>query len=102
MAERKLRMALLSRYSRLYTQRYGQKPDININKEQWSADSLVESYGLPECLDLLAYYFEASSNPNWQYFAYNADKVREAQREVEEDNRERAERRRMAKEWLSG
>ena len=102
MADRKQRMALISRYSRLHTQRYENKPDLNINKEQWAADSLVESYGLPDCLDLLAYYFEASSNPSWQYFAYNADKVLEAKQAIDEDNRERNERRKMAREWLSG
>jgi hypothetical protein len=57
---------------------------------------------LPDCFDLLAYYFEVSSNPNWQYFAYNADKVVESKRSLEEDKKERAERRKMAREWLNG
>ena len=73
-----------------------------MNKEQWAADALVESYGLPACYDLLAYYFEAGSNPDWQYFAYNAEKIIDSRNALEEDNRERAERRRMAKEWLNG
>lgn len=102
MAERRDRMALLSRYSKLFTQRYGTKPDVNINKEQWAADALIESYSLPNCFDLLAYYFDVSSNPNWHYFAYNADKVVESKRALEEDKRERAERRKMAREWLNG
>lgn len=102
MAERKLRMALLSRYSKLYSQKYQSKPEININKEQWAADALVESFGLPDCLDLLAYYFDVSSNPNWQYFAYNAEKVSESKRALEQDQKERTERRKMAREWLNG
>lgn len=102
MADRKFRMALLSRYSKLYSEKYEAKPDVNINKEQWAADSLIESYGLPDCLDLLGYYFEVSSAPSWQYFAYNADKILEAKRSLEEDYKERAERRKLAKEWLNG
>ena len=50
MAERKDRMALLSRYSKLHKARYEQKPSLNLNVEQWSADALVESYGIVECL----------------------------------------------------
>lgn len=102
MAERKERMALLSRYARLYNLKYGSRPNLNMNKEQWAADGLVESYGLPSCYDLLAYYFEVSSNPDWNYFAYNAETIIESRSRLEEDNRERAERRLRAKEWLSG
>jgi len=102
MAERKLRMALLSRYSKLYTQKYESKPDINMYKEQWAADALVESYGLPDCLDLLAYYFEVSNAPTWQYFCYNADKIVESRKAMEQDQKERTERRKLAREWLNG
>lgn len=42
MAERKDRMALLSRYAKYHTLHYGQKPDHNINREQWAADNLVD------------------------------------------------------------
>jgi len=59
MAERKDRMALLSRYSKYHT---------------------------------------ATS---WNYFAYNAEKILQAQKDKKRDDEERAERRRMAKEWLS-
>lgn len=102
MAERKFRMALLSRYTRLHNLKYGSKPDLNLNKEQWAADGLIESYGLTDCYDLLAYYFESAQTPNWNYFAYNADKVLEAKSQIEEDIKEREERRKMAKEWLNG
>lgn len=102
MADRKLRMALLSRYSRLHNIKYGSRPELNMNKEQWASDALIESYGLPDCYDLLEYYFDAATTPNWQYFAYNADKIIEAKAQFEEDMRERAERRKMAKEWLNG
>jgi hypothetical protein len=99
-AQRKDRMALLSRYSKLYFARYGQRPDHNINKEQWAADNLVESYTLGGCYDLLEYYFEVAQMPSWKHFANYADAILSAKNRVEEDQKERAERRRLAKEWL--
>ena len=101
MAERKDRMALLSRYSKLHTLRYGEKPVHNINKEQWSADGLIESYGMPTCYELMQYYFDVSPSPSWPYFANYADKIIEARRRVDKDLKERAERLRMARVWLS-
>jgi len=101
MADRKDRMALLSRYSKLHFERYGQRPTHNINAEQWSADNLVESYTLPVCYDLLDYYFEVSSNPNWKYFAHYAEKIIESKQQLIQDQRERAERRKMARAWLN-
>lgn len=101
MADRKDRMALLSRYSKLYAQKYGAKPNLNLNVEQWSADALVESYTLQGCYDLLEYYFKVSSNPSWNYFSYNAQSVAYAKMARETDDKERAERRAMARRWLS-
>lgn len=101
MADRKDRMALLSRYAKLHTVRYGSRPDHNLNKEQWAADNLVESYTLPVCYDLLDYYFDTAHTPSWKYFANYADAIVQAKRQLEQDKKERAERRKMAKEWLS-
>ena len=101
MAERKDRMALLSRYSKLHTAKYEQKPSLNLNVEQWAADSLVESYGIGVCYDLLDYYFNISMSPSWSYFAYNAEKILQGKIESEQDNYERQERRKLAIRWLS-
>ena len=101
MAQRKDRMALLSRYAKLHAARYGLRPDHNLNKEQWAADNLIESYTLGGCYDLLDYYFEAATTPTWKYFANYADAVFKARAQLEEDTRERAERRRLAREWLN-
>ena len=62
---------------------------------------LVESYGISGCYDILEYYFKVAENPSWNYFAYNAEKILQAQKDKSRDDKERAERRRMAKEWLS-
>ena len=100
MAERKDRMALLSRYSKLHTAKYEQKPSLNLNVEQWAADSLVESYGIGVCYDLLDYYFNISMSPSWSYFAYNAEKILQGKIESEQDNYERQERRKLSRRWL--
>lgn len=101
MAERKDRMALLSRYSKLHTIRYQQKPSLNLNVEQWAADALIQSYGLPDCYDLLEYYFEVALNPSWKYFANYADAILEKRLQNQIDDKERVERRNMARKWLS-
>jgi len=100
-AERKDRMALLSRYSKLHTIKYEEKPSLNLNVEQWASDALIESYGIGKCYDLLDYYFSVSQSPSWNYFAYNTEKILQAKLDKVRDDEERAERRRMAKEWLS-
>ena len=101
MAERKDRMALLSRYNKLHLQRYEAKSNMNLNVEQWAADALVESYGIGVCYDLLDYYFNISLAPGWSYFAYNAQKILEAKLEVEQDIKDREERRKLARKWVN-
>lgn len=101
MPERKDRMALLSRYSKLHKARYEEKPLLNLNVEQWAADALIESFGMPACYDLLDYYFEVSPSPAWKYFANYADKIIDSREQALKDLRDRKERRQLAKEWLS-
>lgn len=101
MAERKDRMALLSRYAKLHTKHYEERVTLNLNVEQWAADALIESYGLPECYDLLEYYFSVAESPSWKWFANYADKIIDGRQRVVQDLAERAERRAKAKEWLN-
>jgi hypothetical protein len=101
MADRKDRMALLSRYSKLHKIRYQEKPLLNLNVEQWASDALIESFGLDICYDMLEYYFDVSPSPNWKYFANYADTIIASRERLVQDLRERSERRKKAKEWLS-
>ena len=101
MADRKDRMALLSRYNKLHLQRYEQKSNLNLNVEQWAADALVESYGIKDCFDLLDYYFQIAQSPNWNFFAYNAQEILNGRMAIEQDLKEREERRKLARKWLS-
>ena len=101
MADRKDRMALLSRFNKFYLQRYEQKSNMNLNVEQWAADALVESYGITQCYDLVEYYFSIAQEPSWNYFAYNAEKILNGRLDVQQDLREREERRQLARKWLS-
>jgi len=101
MADRKDRMALLSRFNKFYLQRYEQKSNMNLNVEQWAADALVESYGINQCYDLVEYYFSIAQEPSWNYFAYNAEKILNGRLDVQQDLKEREERRQLARKWLS-
>ncbi len=101
MAERKDRMALLSRYAKFHTKHYEERVTLNLNVEQWAADALIESYGLPDCYDLLEYYFSVAQKPTWKYFANYAHEIIDKRQQYKQDLEERAERRKMAKEWLN-
>jgi hypothetical protein len=101
MADRKDRMALLSRYSKLHKIKYQEKPLLNLNVEQWASDALIESFGLDICYDMLQYYFDVSPSPSWKYFANYADTIIASRERLVQDLRERSERREKAREWLS-
>ncbi len=101
MTEKQKRFALLSRFDKHYKFKLEQEPRYNKWVEQWSANALIESYGLELCYDLLEYYFEVTENPSWNHFAYIAHDILERKQEQEKDLIDRSQRRKMAKEWLS-
>jgi hypothetical protein len=101
MADRTQRFALLSRYDKYHQLKYKEKPVYNKWSEQWAADALVESYGLDACLDLLEYYFDTARSPDWKYFSNYAQDIITAKKQKEQDDKERAERREMARSWLN-
>jgi hypothetical protein len=101
MAERSERFALLSRYSKHYAEKYNVKPEMNLHKAQHASGDLVDSFTLPVCYDILEYYFQVAESPSWTYFVFNAEKILQAKKDKLKDDEDRAERRRMAKEWLS-
>lgn len=101
MADRKERFAVISKFERQC--KINEYPLTQINKynEQWAADALLESFSMDEIYDAMSYYFKVNSRPTWKGFANNVDRLLQSKREKEEDDRLRAERRAMAKEWLS-
>ena len=101
MAERKDRMALLGTYSSQHLKKYGVKPILNLNTEQWAADAVIESFGLDLSMRLVYYYFEVAQTHSWTFYAYNAEKLLKAMDDKAKDDKERAERREMARRWLS-
>jgi hypothetical protein len=101
MAERKDRMALLGTYSSQHLKKYGTKPLLNLNTEQWAADAVIESFGLDLSMRLVYYYFEVGQTQSWTFYAYNAEKLLKAMDDKAKDIKERQERREMAKRWLS-
>ncbi len=101
MVDRKERFAVLSRYEKYCKQNNINMPTMNKYNEQWAADALLESFTFDEIDTAMQYYFGISSNPTWKGFANNVDRLLQSKAEKEEDQRLRAERRAMAKEWLS-
>lgn len=99
MAEKKFRFAILTKFKKRLSER-GINSDINIYSQQWAADAMIESYGYDETIDAIDYYFSISSSPDWNWFAYNSEKVIQSKRSEEEDKRVRAKLRAKAKEWL--
>jgi hypothetical protein len=101
MADRKERFALISRYEKLHRFKYGEKPIINKNTAQWSADAILESFELHECYDILDYFFEIHPSPSWDTFTYHADKLYKSMEDKKQDDENRRLIRERARKWLS-
>jgi hypothetical protein len=93
------KFALLTKFRKRLKDK-GLDDTMNMHVEQWAADSLIQSYTLQGCYDLIEYYFAVSASPTWKWFAYNADKIYSAKKLKAEDDRVRAIMREQAKEWL--
>jgi hypothetical protein len=93
------KFALLTKFRKRLKDK-GLDDTMNMHVEQWAADSLIQSYTLQGCYDLIEYYFAVSASPTWKWFAYNADKIYSAKKLKSEDDRVRAIMREQAKEWL--
>jgi hypothetical protein len=93
------KFALLTKFRKRLKDK-GLDDTMNMHVEQWAADSLIQSYTLQGCYDLIEYYFAVSASPTWKWFAYNADKIYSAKQLKAEDDRVRAIMREQAKEWL--
>jgi len=101
MADRKQRFAVLSRFEKHW--KINGFPPLTINKynEQWAADALLESFDMDQIYETMEYYFKINPRPTWKGFANNVDRLIQSKSDREEDDRLRAERRAMAKEWMS-
>ena len=101
MVDRKERFALLSRYEKYCKLNNIFMPAMNKCNEQWAADALLESFTFEQIDTAMQYYFSINPNPTWKGFANNVGRLLQLKADKEEDQRLRAERRAMAKEWLS-
>jgi hypothetical protein len=99
MADKKQRFAILTRFQKHLKER-NISAEINIYSQQWAADAMIESYGYEKTMDAIEYYFSISASPDWNWFAYNSDKVIQSKRLEEEDKAVRAKLRAGAKKWL--
>ena len=102
MADRKDRFSVISRFEKHCKIKDIPYPQINKYNEQWAADALLESFSLDVVYDAMEYYFNVQSRPTWKGFANNVDRLIQSKKDREEDNRLRAERREMVREWMNG
>lgn len=83
---------LLSVYKELYRERYKREPQINIYREKWGMQDVIDSIGFERAKEVLEYYFKTSKpgHPIQQFF-FNFDKLNNYMVELEKDraNREK-------------
>lgn len=101
MADRKNRFALISKFEQMCRINGYQKPALNKHKEQWAADSILESWDDPDIYKAMEYYFKINKNPSWNGFVNNVDGLLESLRQQEADAKFRADMREKAKAWLT-
>ena len=90
MTNKQQKFALLTKFRKRLKDK-GLDDTMNMHVEQWAADSLIQSYTLQGCYDLIEYYFAVSASPTWKWFAYNADKIYSAKKLKAEDEPKKPE-----------
>lgn len=80
----KLVNMLMTRYVKLYENRYGKKPVFNRNTERWAFGYLLEDLG-HEALPALEYYFTLKRSLNSSDFLKNYHEINQWRQEDEED-----------------
>jgi len=101
-SDRKNRFALINEFEKKLKIHGITYHPMNKYNEQWAADALLQSFTLDEIYEAMEYYFKINPRPTWKGFANNVDKLIQSKKDKDEDDRLRAERRAMAKEWLNG
>lgn len=100
MADKKQRFSVISRFQKIAKEKGKTLQPINMYSQQWAADAMIESYGYEETLDIVDYYFSVSASPDWNWFAYNSDRLVQSRANEKEDRALRARLRNGAKKWL--
>ena len=79
--------ALLSKYIKLYTDKYKTKPVLNRYKEKYAMLDVMDSVGYERAIEILEYYFSLNrlSHP-LSFFLYNFERMDEVMVEIEKNN----------------
>lgn len=101
MADRKVKFAFLSFFSKRYQEVMGQKLVMNKYATQWDADALLESYPEPLLKDMVNRYFALSDHPSWRGFCRDAQKILDGMQIEDADLSERALIKKRAREWMN-
>lgn len=93
---------LLSVYKELYRERYKREPQINIYREKWGMQDVIDSIGFERAKEVLEYYFKTSKpgHPIQQFF-FNFDKLNSYMVELEKDRANREKLRLETKEMVA-
>jgi len=86
--------ALLSKYSSLYKQKYGNSPVVNKYKEKWAVISLIEDFGADSVRESLKYYFKLNrEGHSLSWFFNNFSNIHSSRLSSERDAMIRREQR---------
>lgn len=78
---------LITRYVKLYTQRYGKAPAINRYRERWGFQSAIEDLGKDDAQRALDYFFILDGPHEVQRFLRSYDELHKQRLADEEDKR---------------
>jgi hypothetical protein len=79
--------ALITKYVKLYTDRYGKAPVINRYRERWGFQSVIEDLGRGEADAVLEYYFSLRMDHSVQNFLRSYDELHKNRLADEKDKR---------------
>ena len=84
--DRKLPYALISEYQRCYKKKYGNVPRVNVYRERWGMEDMIQSVGFDRAKELISYYFECERPGHpLQWLFYNFDKLDDMKMAVDDD-----------------
>lgn len=96
--------ALITKYVKHYTEKYGKAPVINRYRERWGFQSVIEDLGKDDAEKALKYFFILDGPHEVQRFLRTYDELHKMRLADEEDKKRVAqlheETARRVKEWM--
>lgn len=94
---------LLTEYKNLYTAKYNRQPKLNLYREKWAMQSVIDSVGFARAGELLRYYFKTAKSGHPLLFFYNNfDRMDTFMESSEKDKEARKKLMQKTKEMVEG